>query len=102
MARRGPRDRASAAPAGAVPASAELAAASAGAALLERAAASRSIPLRVRDIAGGEVQALYERRLVLVRPDGHVAWRGDEMADPAAAAASLALPPTGGASAPCG
>lgn len=24
-----------------------------------------------------EAAALYERRFVLVRPDGHVAWRGD-------------------------
>jgi hypothetical protein len=29
--------------------------------------------------------ALYARRLVLVRPDGHVAWRSDEMpSDPVA------------------
>jgi hypothetical protein len=24
-----------------------------------------------------EVRTVYERALVLVRPDGHVAWRGD-------------------------
>jgi hypothetical protein len=37
------------------------------------------VPLTVRDIRSGEAAALYERRLVLVRPDGHVAWRGDEV-----------------------
>ena len=31
---------------------------------------------RVR-IDNAEAAALYERKLVLVRPDGHVAWRGD-------------------------
>ena len=25
------------------------------------------------------IRALYERKLVLVRPDGHVAWRGDAL-----------------------
>ena len=33
------------------------------------------------------VAALYERALVLVRPDGHVAWRSDQLpADPLALA----------------
>ncbi len=47
-----------------------------GAALIE-AAAKRNLPLRVVDLADRAVAKLYERRLVLVRPDGHVAWRGD-------------------------
>jgi hypothetical protein len=43
-----------------------------------QAAAQRSgVPLEVVDIASKEATALYERKLVLVRPDGHSAWRGD-------------------------
>jgi 2-polyprenyl-6-methoxyphenol hydroxylase-like FAD-dependent oxidoreductase len=41
------------------------------------AAAQRSVPLRVVDLADAAIAELYERKLVLVRPDGHVAWRGD-------------------------
>ena len=38
-----------------------------------------------------DIAALYERKLVLVRPDGHVAWRSDTMpADPAALARRVA------------
>ena len=44
---------------------------------IERAAASRGVPLAVQRIDHREAAALYGRRLVLVRPDGHVAWRGD-------------------------
>ena len=40
------------------------------------AARLRGLPLRIADIAAPEIAARYERRLVLVRPDGHVAWRG--------------------------
>jgi hypothetical protein len=46
-------------------------------AALERAAAARGVPLAVHRIAEREIAALYGRKLVLVRPDGHVAWRGD-------------------------
>ena len=33
----------------------------------------------VDDIDQAEAAAIYARRLVLVRPDGHVAWRADEV-----------------------
>jgi 2-polyprenyl-6-methoxyphenol hydroxylase-like FAD-dependent oxidoreductase len=43
------------------------------------AAGKRGVPLVVLDIADAEAAALYEKKLVLVRPDRHVAWRSDTL-----------------------
>src|SRR6202035_1287674 len=51
---------------------------------LVEAAARRGGPLPVLDLDAPDAYALYGRKLVLVRPDRHVAWRGD--AEPAVAA----------------
>ncbi|MEV0358094.1 FAD-dependent monooxygenase [Nocardia sp. NPDC050697] len=51
------------------------------------AAAESGTPLHVVDIRDDHARALYERDLVLVRPDQHVAWRGNTA--PASAAAVL-------------
>ncbi len=45
------------------------------------AAAERGMPLRVIDIRDHHARRLYERDLVLIRPDQHVAWRGDTVPD---------------------
>lgn len=45
-------------------------------ALIE-AAAGRRVPLTVIDVPDRHIKKLYEADLVLVRPDGHVAWRAD-------------------------
>jgi len=42
-----------------------------------QAAAKRGVPLQVADIRNPDIEKLYQRKLVLVRPDGHVAWRDD-------------------------
>jgi hypothetical protein len=53
------------------------------------AAAQAGVPLEVTALDGAQVSELYQRRLVLVRPDGHVAWRADE--EPADAHALIEL-----------
>jgi len=47
------------------------------------AASRKNVPMRVETISDERAAAAYERSLVLVRPDGFVAWRADEEpADP--------------------
>jgi hypothetical protein len=46
---------------------------------LEDAARRRGVPLEVFDLPSAELAALYGRALTLVRPDGHIAWRGDAL-----------------------
>jgi 2-polyprenyl-6-methoxyphenol hydroxylase-like FAD-dependent oxidoreductase len=50
-----------------------------GTAALERAAAARSIPLVVLDLDLPEARTLYGRDFALIRPDQHIAWRGDAL-----------------------
>jgi 2-polyprenyl-6-methoxyphenol hydroxylase-like FAD-dependent oxidoreductase len=48
-------------------------------------ARERQVPLSVLDVDAAEAAALYPRKLLLSRPDQHVAWRGDAVpADPRA------------------
>ena len=57
---------------------------------LQVAAAEQGMPLVVLDVEAAEVPAAYRHRLVLSRPDQHVAWRGDGLpADVAALVAQL-------------
>jgi 2-polyprenyl-6-methoxyphenol hydroxylase-like FAD-dependent oxidoreductase len=52
---------------------------------LVRAAADAGAPLEVLDVEADEIPDAYRHRLVLSRPDQHVAWRGDaEPQDPRA------------------
>ena len=46
---------------------------------LLRAAAAVTVPLDLIDIEDTDAARIYECRLVLVRPDGHVAWRADTL-----------------------
>lgn len=47
------------------------------------AAKLRGVPLQVVDLENPKAETFYEKRLVLVRPDSHVAWRGDTLPEDA-------------------
>ena len=47
--------------------------------VLERTARDAGVPLRIETLGEPSIAALYVNKLVLVRPDGHVAWRGDAL-----------------------
>ena len=48
---------------------------------LRCSATAQGVPLSVLDLEGDKASALYDRKLVLSRPDQHVAWRGDALPD---------------------
>ncbi len=45
------------------------------------AAQARNIPCKVVDIDENQVRKLYGADLILLRPDHHIAWRGNELPD---------------------
>ena len=47
-----------------------------------KAFATRGVPFGTQHLDEPEIATLYERPLVLVRPDGHVAWRGEGVENP--------------------
>ncbi len=51
----------------------------------ERAAAARGLPLTVLAPGDARLRGLYAAGLILIRPDQHVAWRGDRLPDDAGA-----------------
>jgi len=61
------------------------------------AAAARNVPLKVLTPGDARLRDRYEARFALIRPDQHVAWRGDRLPDDAS---GLLAHVTGGGSAP--
>jgi 2-polyprenyl-6-methoxyphenol hydroxylase-like FAD-dependent oxidoreductase len=54
---------------------------------LVQEAAARGLPLTLLDVRGEDLHDVFAARLVLVRPDQHIAWIGDDA--PAALASSI-------------
>ena len=46
---------------------------------LREAARARGVPFEIETVTAPGAAALYVNRFVLVRPDGHVAWRGNRL-----------------------
>jgi len=61
----------------------------ADAAALTKAFAAYRAPFRVLDIADAEPRAVYGYDLILLRPDLHVAWRGNKAPDEPAKLAAV-------------
>ena len=59
-------------------------------AALEMAFRRRSAPFSVLHVASEPARAIYERDLILLRPDMHVVWRGNNPPDNPAELAALA------------
>ncbi len=49
--------------------------------VVEQTAREFGVPLEVVHLLDPALRLAYEMRYILVRPDGHVAWRGDSIAD---------------------
>ena len=56
---------------------------------LAEAAAKRGVPLKLLTLDSKAARELYGASLALVRPDQHVAWRGDRLNDPDALLATV-------------
>lgn len=51
----------------------------------QQAAGAVALPMNIVEIADAKIAAIYKRKFIMVRPDGHVAWRGDTCPDDARA-----------------
>ena len=58
-----------------------LPATAAGGAALAARAAARGVPFKIVDVDDPDARELYGRDLAIIRPDQHVAWRGDQLPD---------------------
>jgi len=57
--------------------------------ILEQAFAGYQAPLRVLDVPDAEPREVYGFDLILLRPDMHIAWRGNRLPDDAARLAAI-------------